>query len=146
MSIKTVRNRIITLLEAIQVAAGFDDTYYEMPTELEATPAVAVLTDGGSEIALSWSDNDQEIQFRVRCMVEKLTNSANQDKTQTDKLLDLVDDVLAELRKKANETLSGDAYALDFPTYESLQVGQVGNMHVFYIDVLVRARGCKSVL
>lgn len=145
MSIKTVRDTIGALIEGLESSLTFAETYYEMPTDVVTTPAVAILTIGGSEIHKGTKSDDLICNFAIRAMVEK-TDSSDQDKTQTDKLLTLVDGILNTLRLKTNRPLSDNAHWFDFSELGGVKVGDLGNQSVFYFDIICETKSLKSTV
>ena len=141
---KTLRDAIYSVVDALKASAGFNATYYEMPTSIETMPAVAILTDGGQEIYESTAENTLELQVRVRTMTEKQDTSDN-DKDETDKILTINDAILAELRKKTTQTLSGESYYLLSAKIEPILVGPIENMNVFYQDIIFTVKTTKDV-
>jgi len=141
MSLEAVRSEIITILGTI---TAVKTVYYDMPTQVLITPCVAILSSNGTETPDSTCTNSMEMNYILRCMVEQKDDSDN-DRAQTTKLIQLVDDVLDELRKKTNVTLNGDSYNLTF-TWGELLVGATGSLTVFYLDVIVTASTLKDTV
>lgn len=144
MSLLSIRSEIITLMENIKLAAGFNAVYYDVPTSISVTPAVAVILSGFYETMETNAGNTLNSTFTVRVMVEKKEDDLN-DVVQTSKLLDITDSVLAELRKKDNTLLNGEAYSLMSTSGSQLLVGEIEQMKVFYINIDVEVKQYNSI-
>ena len=143
MSLTSIRSQIITLLDSIKATAGFDAVYYDAPTSVPVTPAVAVILDSFDEEYASNQGNTLNARFNVRVMVEKKTSDTN-DQAQTTKLLGIVDSILDEFRAIANTTLSGETYYLLTTSGSPMAVGEIEQLKVFYVNILVEAKSYNS--
>lgn len=142
MSLEDVRAELASILSSI---TGVKKVYYESPTIIDTTPAVAILLRSGSEEYDTTCENTMNIGYVLRAMVEKKDDSDN-GKAQTDKLLALLDDILDEVRKRSNTTLNGDSYSV-LAEWGEIGVGDAGNgIPVYYSDILVNAKTLKSIV
>ncbi len=140
MSLVAIRSEIIECIQDVQVAANIQAIYYDMPTKIVATPAVAVLIDQGGEDFATTAQNKVTQRFVIRCMVEKNPDSSDQDATETTALLTMVDAILAELRKDDHQTLEGQSYSFMSISWEGVKVGQANDVVCFYFDIIVEAK------
>jgi len=145
MSIVGIRSEIIESIQDIQVAAGIAAIYYDMPTKIIATPAVAILVDQGSEEYKTTAQNELRQRFVVRCMVEKKVDSSDQDATEVTALLTLVDAVLDELRRDDHATLEGQSHSFLSIGWDGLKVGNGNDIVCFYFDIIVEAKTLKLI-
>lgn len=144
MSLKSIRSQLITLLDGIKVSAGFNDVYYDVPTSIEITPAVALILNNFNEELSDSQGNDLIGKFVIRVMVEKKQNDVN-DTAQTNKLLETTDYILDELRKKANTTLNGETFFLLTTGGSGMLVGEIEQMKVFYVNIDVEVKSYNSI-
>ena len=143
MSIVTLQTRIKALIDGIKVASGIAATFAYEPTSVDSTPAVSIVVDdGGNDLYSTSNQTNLTVPFLIRVMVEKTTDDA----TQTALLLGIVDDILDELRKKSNQTLSGDAHSMQVTGFSPIVSAQKGNTNVYYVDIAVEAKTLKSIL
>jgi len=145
MSIINVRTQILAILNTIKTAAGIHTIHYDYPTEVVGTPAVAVHFEGGGEEYNSTQKNNMIIKFIVRAIVSK-TDSSDYDQAQTTVLLTLVDAILNEARLNKYAHLSGYSHSFLPATYEGINVGQVGNQNIFFVDILFEAEDLVAVI
>lgn len=141
---KTLRDAIVTVLNNIKAASGIDTIYYDMPTSVLVSPSVAVLVDGGEESYESTAHDSLTMYITIRVMVEK-EDTANNDTTQTSKVLTVGDLILAEFRKKSTMTLSGASYYLVASRIGKLRAGPLENMNVFFQDITVSVKAIQNV-
>lgn len=141
MSIVAIRTELKSILD---VAALVTTVYSEMPTDITETPAISILFNGGEEEPHSTGQTVLTSGFIIRCLVEK-TDSSDDDVTQTNLLLALVDSVLAEYRKDDNACLSGAANFMKIAGIGKIEIGSVGTTIVYYIDVLVETKSFNSI-
>ena len=144
MSLLNIRTQLVALLDSIKATAGFNAVYYDIPTSIEVTPAVAVILNGFSDELADSNGTDLNAKFTIRVMVEKKLNDYN-NTTQTTKLLNIVDSILTELRKKSNTTLNGETFYLLSTGGSEMGVGQIEQMNVFYVNIEVEAKSYNII-
>lgn len=144
MSIIATRTKIIALLNSIKASIGVDSVYYDVPTVVTGTPAIAVIINDFKEEAQDTCSNSLSINYTLRVMLEKVSTDTN-DVTTTTALLTIVDSIMAELRKKSNTTLSGDCYDIMVSGSSNISVGSLGDINVFYTDITVSVRTIKNI-
>jgi len=144
MSIIATRTKIIALLNSIKASIGVDSVYYDVPTVVTGTPAIAVIVNDFKEEAQDNCSNSLTINYVLRVMLEKVSTDTN-DTTTTTALLTIIDSVMAELRKKSNTTLSGDCYDIIVSGSSNISVGSLGDINVFYTDITVSVRTIKNI-
>lgn len=145
MSIVGIRSEVIEAVQDAQVAAGIAAIYYDMPTRIITTPAVAILVDGGGEEYATTAQNALKQKIVVRCMVEKKQDSSDQDATEVTALLTMVDAILDELRKDDHATLEGQSHSFLAPSWEGVKVGNANDIVCFYFDIIVEAKTLKLI-
>ena len=144
-NMKTLRDAVATVLDGIKGTAGFNAVYYEMPTKVLITPAVALLMDGGEEQFETTGCDSLILELTIRTMVEK-QDSTDNDKTATDTLLTINDAILAEFRKKSTMTLSGESYFLLAGKIEKILIGSIENLNVFFQDITITVKTIKDIV
>jgi len=144
MSLISIRTQIVSLLDNIKVAAGFNAVYYDAPTSINVTPAVAVILGGFSEEIGSNAGNILNCTYTIRVMVEKKESDFN-DVEQTSKVLNITDAILAEFRKKENTTLSGASYSMMTANGSPLQIGELEQINVFYVNIELAVKEYNSI-
>jgi len=144
MSISATRTKIIELLNSIKASIGVDSVYYDVPTVVTGTPAIAVIVNDFKEESQDNCSNSLTINYVLRIMLEKVSTDTN-DTTTTTALLTIVDSVMAELRKKSNTTLSGDCYDIMVSGSSNISVGSLGDINVFYTDITISVRTIKNI-
>lgn len=142
---KTLRDALATVIDGIKATAGFNAIYYQQPTSVPITPAVVILIDGGNEEFETTQHNSLILDVTIRVMVEKIKNSADNDKTETDKVLTISDAILAELRKKSTMTLSGASYYMLATNIGKLLVSGITEHDVHYQDLKITVKSIKDV-
>lgn len=145
MSLVGIRSEIIEAVQDAQVAAGIAAIYYDMPTRIITTPAVAILTDAGGEEYATTAQNALTQRYVIRCMVEKKEESSDQDATETTALLTMVDAILDELRKDDHATLEGQSHSFLAPSWDGIKIGQANDVVCFYFDIIVEAKTLKLI-
>lgn len=145
MSIVNIRTQILAILNTIKTAANIHTIHYDYPTEIVGTPAVVIHFEGGGEEYNSTGKNNQTVNFIIRAIVSK-TDSSDNDQAQTTALLTLVDAILAEGRMNKYAHLAGNSHSFIPTTYTAVNVGQVGNQNIFYVDILFEAKALKAVI
>jgi len=141
MSFVNIRSELKSIIDAIKVAAGIATVYNYPPTTVGNTPAVAILDGRSDDSYGDTARNMVETQFIVRTMVEKTTD----DSTQMTALLTVVDALLVELRKNTNATLNCQSHSI-LITSEPSDVASIGDVNVFYKDIVVTAQSLKTVV
>ena len=144
MGLASIRTQLIALLDGIKTSAGFNDVYYDVPTSIEVTPAVAVILKEFNDEMISNGANSLNCVYTIRVMVEKKLSDTN-DVEQTTKLLTITDSIIAELRKKSNTTLNGEVFSLLNTSSTGIQLGQIEQMNVFYVNIEVEMKEFNTI-
>jgi len=137
----SISAQIVTVIDAIKAANNIDAVYNHNPNSFDGTPVVIVVPSLSGEEITTTDKNELSTNFVVRCLVE---NSGDQS-TQTARLLTVVDAVMAELRKDDNETLGGLCHYFLVEEISSIEFGEVQEMKVMFMDLLVSARHLNSI-
>ena len=137
----TIQTKLKAILDAIITASEIDAVYKYNPIELDGTPAIVIVpTDSGEEITTT-CENELSANFVIRCLVE----NTNDQSAQTTRLLTVVDDVMAELRKNDNETLGGLCHYFLVEDISPIEFGEIGTIKVMFMDLTLSAKSLNSI-
>ena len=145
MSLVSIRAAIKALLDGIKAANNVTTVYDYPVTNVAETPTIVLLDAEGSEDYESTAQNQSNLRWVVRVVVEKQETQAA-DSTAVTTLLTIMDAVMVELRKKSNHTLSDNAHSFIIENVDPTEAGMQGDVPVFYKDVRLITQSFKTVV
>lgn len=142
MSVTTIRSQLKTVVDAVQTAQGeIAVTYDYQPSIIATTPAVCVIWDGSSDERGDTANNVWNSKFIIRTILEETSTFS----TELTLLFSILDDLMEALRDKDNITLSGNAHKMLMVEVTPVLGATLGNMKVFYVDIIVEVRSLKAI-
>lgn len=140
----SVRTALKSMVDALITGATTDivAAYDYQPTKGGKTPIVVVEFESIGEEPVDSINNSVAVEFILRPIVERTSDYS----TQIGKLLGITDDLLDEIRKDDNWTLSGTSYYTISVDVSKILGSKMGDLEVLYQEIKVEAKVLKSTV
>lgn len=141
-AISDVRTQLKAILDALVATTDLVSAYDYQPVNVGTTPIATVVFESGGEDLEDSINNTFNIDYTIRVIVEDTGDFS----AQITKLLGLVDNILDELRKDDNWTLSGVSYFALSTAVSPVFGDEAGDIEVLYQEIKVTTKVLKSTV